>query len=434
MLSGRHSTQNDQENLLMYILPGFTTYQEIGGVITVRSEIYQSEIEISDTDIKEEFYQIAQKGCDALSTPMTKILHEQKLLVDESDIKDCLDEYRSVLDKTFRVTLMPTEGCNFRCPYCYENHKPTTMTRHLFEQILAYISDQCTRFENVFLSWFGGEPTLCADNVIEASSAIRELYEKHGFRFQSDMTTNGYLLNEKLFHELYTAGVTRYQITIDGRNHDRTRPHVSGRGTLEVIMKNIASITRLPKDVDFHVTLRHNILSGDEDYEWYDHLAEVIGADKRFSVFVKPVGDWGGDSVKMLDICPDSEKDGLVQRHVEYLGKIGLQCDNNVKEPFSNVCYANYPNAMIFRADGKIEKCTIALDHPMNKIGYVDPKLGVIIDQDQQKRWGFHGYRETCAKCTQVTSCLNMKCSKNRIIDGIDCSVCDDFIPQTFLR
>lgn len=366
--------------------------------------------------------------------PMTKILHEQKLLVDESDIKDCLDEYRSVLDKTFRVTLMPTEGCNFRCPYCYENHKPTTMTRHLFEQILAYISDQCTRFENVFLSWFGGEPTLCADNVIEASSAIRELYEKHGFRFQSDMTTNGYLLNEKLFHELYTAGVTRYQITIDGRNHDRTRPHVSGRGTLEVIMKNIASITRLPKDVDFHVTLRHNILSGDEDYEWYDHLAEVIGADKRFSVFVKPVGDWGGDSVKMLDICPDSEKDGLVQRHVEYLGKIGLQCDNNVKEPFSNVCYANYPNAMIFRADGKIEKCTIALDHPMNKIGYVDPKLGVIIDQDQQKRWGFHGYRETCAKCTQVTSCLNMKCSKNRIIDGIDCSVCDDFIPQTFLR
>lgn len=51
----------------MYILPGFTTYQEIGGVITVRSEIYQSEIEISDTDIKEEFYQIAQKGCDALA-------------------------------------------------------------------------------------------------------------------------------------------------------------------------------------------------------------------------------------------------------------------------------------------------------------------------------------------------------------------------------
>ena len=128
----------------MYMLPGFTTYQEIDGAITVRSEIYQSEIEISDPDIKEEFYQVAQKGCDVLNTPMTKVLHE-KLLVNESDIKDCLDEYRSVLDKTFRVTLMPTEGCNFRCPYCYEDHLPTTMTRHLFEQILAYISDQCTR-------------------------------------------------------------------------------------------------------------------------------------------------------------------------------------------------------------------------------------------------------------------------------------------------
>lgn len=417
----------------MYILPGFTTYQEIDGTITVRSEIYQSEIEISDPDIKEEFYQVVKKGCDALTTPMEKVLHEQKLLVDESEITDCLDEYRSVLDHTFRVTLMPTEGCNFRCPYCYEDHMSTTMTRHLFEQVLAYISDQCTRFENVILSWFGGEPTLCADNVIEACLAIKELHEKHGFRFQSDMTTNGYLLSEKLFRELYKAGVTRYQITLDGRNHDRTRPHVSGKGTLDVIMQNIISLTKLPKDVDFEVTLRHNILSGDEDYEWYDRLAEVIGADNRFSVLVKPVEDWGGDSVKTLSVCLGSEKAGLVRRHVEYLDKIGLQCSNNTKEPFSNVCYANYPNAMIFRADGKIERCTVALDHPMNQIGYVDPKLGAIIDEEQQKRWGFHGYRETCAKCAQVTSCLNMKCSKGRIIDGIDCSVCNDFIPQTLL-
>ena len=59
----------------MYMLPGFTTYQEIDGAITVRSEIYQSEIEISDPDIKEEFYQVAQKGCDVLNTHMKKVLH-----------------------------------------------------------------------------------------------------------------------------------------------------------------------------------------------------------------------------------------------------------------------------------------------------------------------------------------------------------------------
>lgn len=418
----------------MYILPGFTSYQERDGTIIVRSEIYQSEIEISDPDIKKEFYQVTKKGCDELSTPMAKVLHKQKLLVDENEIKDYLDEYRSVLDHTFNAILMPTEGCNFRCPYCYENHIPTTMTRHLFEQILAYLSDQCTKFENIILSWFGGEPTLCADNVIEVGSAINKLHKKYRFHYQSDMTTNGYLLNEKLFRKLYTAGVTRYQITVDGRNHDLTRPHVSGKGTLDVIMKNITSMTKLPKDMDFKIVLRHNILSGDEDFKWYDYLADVIGMDNRFSILVKPVGNWGGDSVKTLDICSNTEKVELVRRHIEYLHQIGLQCCNKSKGPFSNVCYANYPNSMIFRADGKIEKCTVALNHPMNQIGYIDPKLGIIIDQEQQKLWGFHGYRETCAKCAEVTSCMNMRCSKGRIIDGLDCSSCDDFIPRTFLR
>lgn len=207
---------------------------------------------------------------------MTKVLHEQKLLASQSEIMKYLDEYRSVLEHTFKAIIMPTEGCNFRCPYCYENHLPITMTRHLFEQILSYISNQCLKYDNVIISWFGGEPTLCADNVIEACSTIKKLQEKYGFQYQSDMTTNGYLLNEKLFYELYVVGVTRYQITIDGRNHDKTRPHVSGKGTLDVIMKNIATLRKLPQDIKFKIIIRHNILSGDEDFEWYDQLAKLL--------------------------------------------------------------------------------------------------------------------------------------------------------------
>lgn len=97
----------------MYILPGFTSFQEKNNTIIVKSEIYQSEIEISDIEMKNEFREIAQNGCTALSTPMTKILHEQKLLADKNEIISYLDEFRSVLDHTFRAVIMPTEGCNF---------------------------------------------------------------------------------------------------------------------------------------------------------------------------------------------------------------------------------------------------------------------------------------------------------------------------------
>ena len=55
-----------------------------------------------------------------------------------------------------------------------------------------------------------------------------------------------------------------------------------------------------------------------------------------------------------------------------------------VVAPLSRICYASYPHSMVFRADGTIEKCTVALNHPKNRIGYVDAELGVVLDESRQ--------------------------------------------------
>ena len=158
-------------------------------------------------------------------------------------ISDCLGENFSCIQPkpilpqkfnwdVFMATLIPTEGCNFQCSYCHKNHPAASMTRDTLDRIEEYITAQAPRYKQVILAWFGGEPTLCKDTVLEVSNIVQNLQKQYGFHYAANMTTNGYLLNDKLFRQFYQAGITSYQITIDGWNHDKTRPHVSGKGTI----------------------------------------------------------------------------------------------------------------------------------------------------------------------------------------------------------
>ena len=286
----------------MYILPGYTTFYEENGAIFVTSKLLQNKVKISDPEFQEEFRSIVRcGGCPEISTPLTQFLHEQKLLANEAEITQMLNQAKKLLNDILLIAIMPTEGCNLRCPYCYKDHAAISMRRETLDQIQAYIAGQAPHFKTIQINWFGGEPTLCKDVVLETANLVQSLQAVHAFQYNSNMTTNGYLLDMETFQQLYNAGITSYQITLDGWNHDKTRPHVSGKDTLQKILDNLMAISALPKErYSFSIVLRHNILNNDRDYSWYDHLYKLFGADDRFSILVHPVGDWGGESVHSL--------------------------------------------------------------------------------------------------------------------------------------
>ena len=285
---------------MTYMIPGYTEYYEEDGALYISSKLLQNKVKITEPKLQEEFYEILRcGGCAALSTPLTQFLHEQELLADRKEVETLLQHAKRMMDECLFVTIMPTEGCNFRCSYCYESHRPLSMHRETLDQIQTYLVDQALRFQNLHLNWFGGEPTLCKDIILETCALVQEAQASHPFRYSGGMTTNGYLLDEDAFRQYYAAGITDYQVTLDGWNHDETRPHASGKGTLQTILNNLIVLSALPKDqFPFRMVIRHNILAGDRDFSWYDHLHDLFGGDDRFSVYVSPVGDWGGESVK----------------------------------------------------------------------------------------------------------------------------------------
>lgn len=230
------------------------------------------------------------------------------------------------------------------------------MTRDTLDQIEEYITAQAPRYKQVVLVWLGGEPILCKDTVLEVSEMIQNLQKQHGFQYAAKMTTNGYLLDEKLFRQFYQAGITSYQITLDGWNHDKTRPHVSGKGTLRTIIDNLVSLSKLPPEkYSFHITLRRNLLAGDEDYSWYDYLYRLFGQDKRFDVLVCAVGDWSGKGSHDLSSLHQDTQEVLVTKHIAYLDKTEMVCHNQM------LC-TSWSCGIIFWPDGRIENRTESLD------------------------------------------------------------------------
>lgn len=410
----------------MYIFPGYIKYYEKGGAIYISSKLLQNKVALTDSSIQEEFRILAKSGgCSELSTSLTQFLHEQELLLDGEEIRSTLIETKKLLNSIMMLTIMPTEGCNFRCPYCYECHSPVSMRRETLDRIQEYITRQAPHFQTINISWFGGEPTLCKDVILETNHLVRSIQSKYGFRFNSAMTTNGYLLNEENFREYYAAGITRYQVTLDGWDHNKTRPHVSGKGTLQPILDNLTVLSALPpEEYSFHIMLRRNLLAGDMEFTWYDHLYDLFGRDDRFFMSVVPVGDWGGKTVKTMDLISAENRSELILAHKAYIDKLGMQWENQEKNLFSNVCYASYPYGFVFRADGRIEKCTVALDQPRNLVGYVDPDKGLVLDNEANLVWSPDDLKPECYVCPDVLSCFNLTCRKGVIMHGHQNGVC----------
>lgn len=166
----------------------------------------------------------------------------------------------------YKVTLLPTYSCNFRCPYCFENKNFTreqkcdekhVMSSKMVDDIFKMIENH-DHFKQKTIHLFGGEP-LKRDNKDIVSYIVKE-GSKHGVSFIA--TTNGYDL-EFFSDVLSQQGINTIQITLDGSGelHNRTRHLHNGMPTFEKIVKNID--TYVKKGIS--IIVRTNISSTNLD-------------------------------------------------------------------------------------------------------------------------------------------------------------------------
>ena len=105
--------------------------------------------------------------------------------------------------------LIVTRRCNLSCGYCseFDNHSQPVPLELLKERI-----DAIHRLRVVNTSLLGGEPLMHPDIVEIVAYANR--------KNQVSITTNGFLLKEKLIKQLNEAGLSNLQISIDALDAD----------------------------------------------------------------------------------------------------------------------------------------------------------------------------------------------------------------------
>ncbi|ACC85198.1 radical SAM protein [Nostoc punctiforme] len=306
------------------------------------------------------------------------ILHEAN-----SIDTDYVKRARLISDKFLELIILPTEQCNFRCTYCYEDFSIGRMQPETIAGIKAILDKRCPNLSYLNLAWFGGEPLVAKNIVLDISEYALSLVSKYPhLHYSSNMTTNGYLLDLNTASALANVGVTKYQISLDGPReiHNQSRIRADGKSTFERIWTNLLAIRDSSLPIYINLRLHFTI----DTVKLIDPLLEDIKReflpDSRFSVYFKSIERLGGTNDASIKIYSESEKNTAIKTLEAKLFGEKLQSPQNATLPDDYVCYASRPNSLVIRANGSVGKCTVALSDERNNIGTLrtDGRLDLI--------------------------------------------------------
>lgn len=305
---------------------------------------------------------------------------------------------RSILSsldpKKLELILYPTEQCNFRCTYCYEDFLLGKMSAATIAGIKQLISGRTPNINHLQLSWFGGEPLAAKDVIYEICEHAQRECIQRGVLLTGHLTTNGYFLDVATAARLQSLGQGTYQISLDGygADHDRTRKLMSGGGTFERIWANLLALR--DSDIAFHIMFRiHLTVDNLASIETLAHaMRQQFLHDKRFSVFLKTIENLGNNAADAFKI-PLAEREAIQRRIATAFGF--EQADSAettfTKSAAPKVCYAARPNSLAIRADGVVQKCTVLMADEKNRLGNIQADGRLDLDREKMAYW-MRGY------------------------------------------
>jgi len=286
--------------------------------------------------------------------------------------------------RALELILLPTEQCNFRCRYCYEDFADGRMQESVIFGIKNLLAARAPELDDLRVSWFGGEPLLNRHAISEISRFCVDLEAAWpNLKYRGSMTTNASLLDHATLAQLVAWGIAHYQITLDGPEHlhDQLRVTRTGKGTFDKVWRNLLAMKSSPFAVKVAIRLHYRRESYTELFPLIDSINAEFAGDDRFEVLLKAVARLGGAADG--DIQPVSALD---QRAIEQdlFSRLRLAVQT-ADGPY--VCYAADANSLVIRANGEINKCTVALRDDINRIGRLNIDGSVTIDQAKFRRW-----------------------------------------------
>ena len=372
-------------------------------------------------DSKDKLIEILDEPDHFINDPIFNKLKDMSFIINDSiDVYQLVEEKfnsRYIKDSYLGLTIMPTELCNFRCVYCYEEHIKPEMPRKVQEALIKYVEKNINKFKGLWVEWFGGEPLLAINTIEYLSSNFIRICKMHKKPYRAGMTTNGYLLDYKLFTKLYDLKVQHFQVTIDGDKdtHNIQRPLLGGGKTYDKIISNLKEISHSSNCYLWGITIRTNISINmmNNISNHINMLKSEFYDDKRFTFVFRKM--WSNSTIEADNIlCDDSIYDQILNESYND----GFISKNDYKMSFDlgYVCYASKPYNYVVGSDGKLYKCTVHLNEDINHIGHITENGFMELDKAKIAWWNIPNRDNVnkCKTCSIYATCAARSCPMKR--------------------
>lgn len=291
---------------------------------------------------------------------------------------------------TATLVIQTTLNCNFRCVYCYEDHKNEKLTDEVSTKIINLVNDKCKKINKLKIAWFGGEPMLEFNRIKQLTEAFEKICRENDCQYEATMTSNGYLFNDKNINMLNDLMIKKIQITLDGTKdyHDKKRPLVNGKGTFEKVSENFIKLL----ENNINLNLRINL---DE----YNYLSTVDLLD------IIPEKYRGNVDIHIINVFQNKENLNCYDLYKVAIDK-GYRYTDNVNRLIK--CEACTPNAMTINPRGNLTFCSMSGERDMY-FGYISGERNINFT-NQSIYYNFHNmspfHNKACLECIELPMCM----------------------------
>jgi len=319
-------------------------------------------------------------------------------------------------------TILPTTACNARCYYCFEHGVETvSMTEQTANDVIEYISTHCGNEKKVFISWFGGEPTVASKRIDQISEGLRN----NGINYWCDMTTNGYLFDENMVNRAVNLwNLKSAMITVDGteEKYNKIKAYVGAEGSpYQKVIRNIGLL--IEKEIHVNVRMNYDL----DNYKDFPALLKDLGTlfkgNSYLHVRCHPVNGEYADKTGVVHHGRDEWFDRTTVELNNLARSKGL-LRNTDQLPFLRYegCEANRDSTVTITPQGMLVRCPeqFGVDQFTGSV-----KEGITHPERVQSWKQFEEY-EKCERCILYPRC-------NRLSN---CSAKDrcNFYSELFLR
>jgi uncharacterized protein len=292
-----------------------------------------------------------------------------------------------------QLVVVPTFGCNLACTYCYqETFDPAVagvMRPEVVDAFFAYVDrHHAAESPRPFVTLFGGEPLR--DTRAHHELVGRFLAGARARRIELAAVTNGHDL-EAFLPALAAGPVKEVQVTLDGPRavHDRRRPHATGAGTFDRIVRGVDALVAAGVPVNLRV------VADRENLHALPELAALAAARGWLELPASRFKTQVGRNYELFGCASRQRRDALFDRvelwaryvelaeahpvlrrfHRPRFHGIGhLAETGELPAPNFDACPAT-KKEWAFGPDGSLYGCTATVGHPAHVLGRFHPEI-----------------------------------------------------------